>query len=254
MDPGVGDFRELVGESGLDPSTDADLEELLGLIISQQVGDVGFACGSASAALAAVLGGQAALPVSGLCEDAQMAIHSAANACVCGGHLAMMDVGGLVDKGGLVEAAAAIAELLVAEHCRCPDSHGYLQEALEELQYVLAEQQLVARSPVASDLGLEWQSEGLPVAAPVAGSAAVCESVGTPSATDSRQQALAGSRQQALAGSRQQVTADSRQQKSGSSRQQALVGSRQHRHQQCVQGILSPRGKVFPLRLCLWQL
>ena len=168
----------------------------------------------------------------------------------------MMDVGGLVDEGGLVEAAAAIAELLVAEHCRCPDSHGYLQEALEELQYVLAEQQLVARSPVASDLGLEWQSEGLPVAAPVAGSAAVCESVGTPSATDSRQQALAGSRQQALAGSRQQAagTADSRQQKSGSSRQQALVGSRQHRHQQCVQGILSPRGKVFPLRLCLWQL
>ena len=51
----------------------------------------------------------------------------------------MMDVGGLMDKGGLVEAAAAIAELLVAEHCRCPDSHGYLQEALEELQYVLAE-------------------------------------------------------------------------------------------------------------------
>ena len=85
MDPGVGDFREFVGESGLDPSTDADLEELLDLVIPRQVGDVGFACGSTSAALAAVLGGQVASPVSGLCEDAQMAIHSAANACVCGG-------------------------------------------------------------------------------------------------------------------------------------------------------------------------
>jgi hypothetical protein len=29
MDPGVGDFRELVGESGLDPLIDADLEELM---------------------------------------------------------------------------------------------------------------------------------------------------------------------------------------------------------------------------------
>ena len=144
MDPGVGDFQQLVGESSLDPSTDADLEELLGLIISQQVGDVGFACGSASAALDAVLGGQAASPVLGPCEDAQMALHNAANVCVCGGHVAMMDVGDLMDEGGLVETAAAIAELLVAEHCRCPDSHGYLQEALEELRRVLTERQLVA--------------------------------------------------------------------------------------------------------------
>ena len=51
--PGVGGFRELVGESGLDPSTDADLEELVDPIIPRQVGDVGFACGSTSAALAA---------------------------------------------------------------------------------------------------------------------------------------------------------------------------------------------------------
>ena len=52
----MGDFREFVGESGLNPSTDADLEELLDLVISRQVDDDGFACGSASAALAAVLG------------------------------------------------------------------------------------------------------------------------------------------------------------------------------------------------------
>ena len=108
------------------------------LIISRQAGDIGFAYGSASAALSAVLGGQAASPVSGPCEDSQMALHGAANACVCGGHVAMVDVSDLVDEDGLVEAAAAIAELLVAEPCRCPDSHGYLQEALEELRHVLA--------------------------------------------------------------------------------------------------------------------
>ena len=114
MDPGVGDFQGLVGEFGLGPSTNADLGGLLGLIISQQVGDVVFACGSASAALDAVLGGQAAPPVSGPCEGAQMPPHSAANACVCNWG------GDLKDEGGLVEAAAAIAGLLVAEHCRCP--------------------------------------------------------------------------------------------------------------------------------------
>ena len=55
-----------------------------------------------------------------------MALHSAANACVCGGHVAMVGVGDLVGEGGLAEAAAVIAELLVAGHCRCPGSYGYL--------------------------------------------------------------------------------------------------------------------------------
>ena len=158
MDPGVGDFQELVGGSGLDPSIDADLEKLADLLISRQGDDVGFACDSASAVLAALLGEQAASPVSGPFEGAQVALHDAANTCVCGGHVAVMDVSELLDGGGLVEAVGAIAELLVAEHCRCPDSHGYLQEALEELQYVLAERQLVSRHPVASDLGLEFRA------------------------------------------------------------------------------------------------
>jgi hypothetical protein len=86
--------------------------------------------------------------VGGSFDDAQMALHDAANACVCGGHVAVMEVSGLLDGGGLVEATATIAELLVAEHCRCPDVQGYLQEALEELQRVLAERQLVSQQPV----------------------------------------------------------------------------------------------------------
>ena len=130
---------------------DADLEKLADLLISRQGGDVGFACDSASAALAALLGRASRLLclLSGPFEGAQVALHDAANTC---GHIALqvVDVSELLDGSGLVEAVGAIAELLVAEHCRCPDSHGYLQEALEELQYVLAEQQLVSRHPVAS--------------------------------------------------------------------------------------------------------
>ena len=115
-----------------------------------------------------------------------------------------MEVSGLLDGGG------AIVELLVAEHCRCPDVQGYLQEALEELQRVLAERQLVSQQPV----GEEQQTDGFQVAVsavdsvPVA-STAVCESVDTPSAAGNRQQALADSRQQALAGSRWQVAGSS---------------------------------------------
>ena len=64
VDPSVGGFQELVvGVSGLDPSIDADLEKLADLIISRQGGDVGLACCSASAALAALLAEQAASPV-----------------------------------------------------------------------------------------------------------------------------------------------------------------------------------------------
>ena len=65
--------------------------------------------------------------MGGSFDDAQMALHDAANACVCGGHVAVMEVSGLLDGGGLVEATAATAELLVAEHCRCSDVCGYLQ-------------------------------------------------------------------------------------------------------------------------------
>ena len=92
-----------------------------------------------SAPLAALLGEQAIPPVGGSFDDAQMALHDAANACVCGCHVAVMEVSGLLDGSGLVEATAAIdiAELLVAEHCRCPDVQGYLQEALEDDNYNL---------------------------------------------------------------------------------------------------------------------
>ena len=113
---------------------DADLEKLADLLISRQGGDVGFACDSASAALAALLGRASRLLclLSGPFEGAQVALHDAANTCVCGGHIAVMDVSELLDGGGLVEATAATAELLVAEHCRCSDVCGYLQGALEE--------------------------------------------------------------------------------------------------------------------------
>ena len=133
VNPGVGGFREVVGESGLDPSSGADLEKLANLNISRQGGDVGFACGFVSAALAALLGGQAASPVSGPFRGC------AGGSPRCGRHLCVVAatsrwwtptsrwlVVASLGDGGLVEAVGAIAGLLVAERCRCPDSHGYL--------------------------------------------------------------------------------------------------------------------------------
>ena len=76
---------------------------------------------------------------------------------------------------------AAIAELLVAEHCRCPDIHDYLQEALEELQHVLAERQLVSQQPV----GEEQQPDGFPVAVSAVDSVPVASA-------DNRHQRAAG--------------------------------------------------------------
>ena len=128
--------------------------------------------------------------MGGSFDDAQMALHDAANACVCGGHVAEMEVSGLLDGGGLVEATTTIAELLVAEHCRCPDAHGYLQEALEELQRVLAGRQLVSQQPV----GEEQQPDGFQVAVSAVDS--------LPALGVSRQQAPAGSRHHQPAGSR----------------------------------------------------
>ena len=97
--------RELIGESSFDPSIDADLEELADLIISRQGRDVeSGACGSAPAALAALLGEQVASPVSEPFEDVQMALHDAINTCVCDGHITVMDVSELLDGSGLVEA------------------------------------------------------------------------------------------------------------------------------------------------------
>ena len=57
------------------------------------------------AALAALLGGhgQAAPPVGGPFEPfegAQMALHDAANTCVCGGHIAVEEVSALLNGGG----------------------------------------------------------------------------------------------------------------------------------------------------------
>ena len=146
----MGEFQESGEESDPD-SMDAYLEDLADRLVTctQQGGDLGFVDGdSVSTALGALLGEQAVSPVGGSFDGAQMALHDAANACVCGGHVAEMEVSGLLDGGGLVEATTTIAELLVAEHCRCPDAHGYLQEALEELQRVLAGRQLVSQQPV----------------------------------------------------------------------------------------------------------
>lgn len=53
-------------------------------------------------------------------EDVQMALHDAVNTCVCDGHNTAMVVSEMLGGSGLVEAIAAIVELLVVgrRHCR----------------------------------------------------------------------------------------------------------------------------------------
>ena len=84
--------------------------------------------------LAALLNEQAASPVSGSDGDlsldgAAMALHGAANACGCGGHVVMVGVIDLLDGGHVAGAAVGIPG--AAGACECFESQGYMQEALE---------------------------------------------------------------------------------------------------------------------------
>ena len=120
-----------------------------------------------------------------------MASHDAANACVRGCHVAVVRGSGLLGGGCLVVATAAIAELLVAGYCRCPNAQGYLQGGIVEPRRVLVGRQLAPQQLV----GEGQQPDGFQVAVSAVGSmpvasAAVCEGVGTPPAAGSRQQAL----------------------------------------------------------------